>query len=62
MKVTRDTITDAQIRTLKQVRPFHGLTYTTATVALQERRPFPSMSCSAARARCAEILNARNAT
>jgi len=58
--LTADTITDDQLRELRRVLPFHGLTYTTISVALGERRPFPSQSKLAARARCAEILNARN--
>ena len=62
MKLTAETITDAQIRALMGARPFHGATYTTARVALGERRPFPSMSRATARGRCAEILNARSGT
>jgi len=58
--LTADTITDDQLRELRLMRPFHGLTYTTISVALGERRPFPSQSKVTARARCAEIHNARN--
>ena len=62
MKVTGATISASQIRELMCIQPFHGLTYTTARVALGEHRPFPSMSRDMARARCAELLNARSSS
>lgn len=62
MKLTADTITDEQIREVWQVHP-NGITGRTLMVALGEPYPsgeYPSVDeIRTARARCAEILNAR---
>jgi hypothetical protein len=63
MKVTADTITDEQIRellsTLIDNHERHYLARYACAIALMHNRPEKADKIRDARARCAEILNAR---
>lgn len=65
MKLTADTITDEQIRSLRDmpastIRKQRGHRLVLVAVALGERRARRGESRAMARARCAELFNARN--
>lgn len=68
MTITADTITDAQISALWRHACGTGLvdvdpdTMHECNVALNHHHDFTDAEQRAARARCAEILNARNGT
>ena len=63
MKLTADTITDRQIRELRNmpantIRKQRGARLVLVAIALGERRARRGESRAMARARCAELLNA----
>lgn len=66
VKLTADTITDEQIRELRKIEPDLGrvgMSDRDIRLALRDgrgSRVFSERMVRAARARCAEILNARN--